>query len=520
MFEYKAILLLILLFCVLVLKAEEPFIIDFDWQSVENYNEFQQDFFYLCKLLEESHPAFIEEIGKESYIQQKNHIAGSLELVVDKQKFAMTLQRFVSQLHDGHTQIYFEQYFGNLFLPVAFAWQGEELVISNVNWGENLGLIGKKVSGIGSMSSKEIEKDLGSYVSAENKYWQRVKLSQLLNDVGFLISTGVVDNENEIEIGIFKDGKAEAFLFKPVVEVRWLKPREHPITAYNGNYFSYEILKEDDVCYFQFNQFQDMQTARIYHNAGLVADGDYEDFQRDTESRGGDFRIFLERMFTDIESSEVKNIVVDLRNNGGGNSILANQFYYHLKFDSPLKTFTTSVKLSSLMEHFYPDLVNYYLNLLSNDFGINASLPYLFDLELETKEDYFDYVKDSDSDFYLPKPGYRFEGNLYFLTSNRTFSSAGDMITIAYDNGIGKIIGEPMGQKPTSYGDILFFTLPKSGLEGGVSHKIFKRPSRNRDDEKTIMPHYSVDVELYEKYVNGIDKVWQKTLEIIKDSEE
>ena len=93
-----------------------------------------------------------------------------------------------------------------------------------------------------------------------------------------------------------------------------------------------------------------------------------------------------------------------------------------------------------------------------------------------------------------------------------------DFTKFAYDNGIGTIVGEPMGQKPTSYGDILYFTLPNSGIEGGVSHKIFKRPLHSRGAEKSIIPHYLVDVDLNEKYIDGRDAVWEKAVGIISDS--
>ncbi|MCF7920779.1 MAG: hypothetical protein K9N06_12775 [Candidatus Cloacimonetes bacterium] len=498
-----------------LLRAGEPYLIDFDWDKVKNYNEFQQDFFYLCKLLENCHPALIEEIGREEFTRQRHRVAGSLELVVEKQDFALILQKFVSQLNDGHTQIYYEHNFGEQRIPLAFAWSGDDLVIANVNWGENINLIGSRVLRLGKVKTDSLESLLGSYVSAENKYWRRNKLSSLMNKVGFLLITGVIDREDSLDVAVDYHGEEKILRLGVVTEVRWLKPKEHPVTSRQNKFFSYRILPEDNVCYFQFNQFQDSQTAKVYHQAGLVSDNEYGDYQREVGIMGGDFRIFLERLFNDLLQSGVGNLVVDLRNNGGGNSILSNQFYYHLELKEPLRSFTTSIKLSQLMRYYYPDTVDYYLNRLTNDFGINATLPYLYNLELETKEDYFSVIANKESDFYVPRPNHRFAGNLIFLTSNRTFSSAGDMVTIAYDNGIGTIIGEPMGQKPTSYGDILYFTLPNSKIEGGVSCKIFNRPLRSRSKEKTIIPDYPVKVDLYEKYIQGRDVVWEKALELI-----
>ena len=509
------ILLLVFFSLVNISQAEEFNTIDFDWEAVVNYNEFQQDFFYLCDLLEDSHPGFIEEIGESEYRKQRHKIAGSLELVVDRHKFALILQQFVSQLNDGHTQIYYGQNYGELRLPFKFCWSGEDLVVENVNWGTDLNLIGAKVLRIGSVSADSIESYLGSYVSAENKYWRRVKISSLMNKVGVLLSAGLMEVEDSLEVVLEQNGKSVIYTVEPVTEVKWLNPPEYPITAKQNKFFDYDILEAENICYFQFNKFLDTQSGQVYHDAGLVSDEDYGKYKHEINKMGGDFRIFLERMFMDIRENGIENLVIDLRNNGGGNSILSNQFFYHIALEKPLRTFTTSIKLSQLMNHYYPDTVEYYLNQLNSDFGLSVDLPYLYDMELETNEDYFSLISNGESIFFMPEPKHKFKGKLVFLTSNRTFSSAGDMVTIAYDNGIGTIVGEPMGQKPTSYGDILYFTLPNSGIEGGVSHKIFNRPLHSRSAEKSIIPHYQVDVDLYEKYIEGRDAVWEKALQVI-----
>ncbi|MDP8209992.1 MAG: S41 family peptidase, partial [Candidatus Stygibacter australis] len=247
---------------------------------------------------------------------------------------------------------------------------------------------------------------------------------------------------------------------------------------------------------------------------------EFDAYHKEIEERGGDFRIFLERMFSDIYQQKIENLVIDVRNNAGGNSILANQFFDHIKLEKPISPITTGIKLSQLMQHYYSDVVDYYLNRLQDNFGVEAELPYYYDLDLDMKEDYFSIIRNKDSGFYLPASNHKFDGKLYFLTGYGTFSSAGDMVTIAYDNDLGIVVGEPMGQKPTSYGDILYFSLPNSGIEGSVSHKVFKRPKRSLSREKTIYPDVSVEVNFYDKYLKGIDSAWDVVMQIIKEDKE
>jgi len=66
----------------------------------------------------------------------------------------------------------------------------------------------------------------------------------------------------------------------------------------------------------------------------------------------------------------------------------------------------------------------------------------------------------------------------------------------------------------------LYFSLPNSGIEGSVSHKVFKRSKRSLNREKTIYPDVSVEVDFYDKYLKGIDSAWNAVLQIIEGDKE
>ena len=51
-----------------------------------------------------------------------------------------------------------------------------------------------------------------------------------------------------------------------------------------------------------------------------------------------------------------------------------------------------------------------------------------------------------------------------------------------------KLLGEPTGNAPSSYGDILTFTLPASGLSYTLSFKRWRRPDGARDPAPTLLP--------------------------------
>ncbi len=99
------------------------------------------------------------------------------------------------------------------------------------------------------------------------------------------------------------------------------------------------------------------------------------------------------------------------------------------------------------------------------------------------------------------------------MVGPNTFSSASDFATVISDNKLATLVGEPIGQKPTSFGDILVFNLPETNLKISVSHKSFGRPDPAKDDDPTLYP----DIEIYptiEDLLDGKDPVFEKAMKL------
>lgn len=179
-----------------------------------------------------------------------------------------------------------------------------------------------------------------------------------------------------------------------------------------------------------------------------------------------DYLKTLEDFFAEVQKHEIKNIAVDLRNNQGGNSMVFNEFARYLNIDE------------------------------WNGFGADVRYgPYLHSI----KDNVF---KNKRHDRFI------FGGNVYVLTSNKTFSSAMMFSVYTQDNGIGKIIGEPSGNMPSSYGDIIVFRLPNSQLKMVTTYKHFHRPDRTKDAEIAQVPDYPVPA----------DKAVEKFYEIVGEN--
>lgn len=77
---------------------------------------------------------------------------------------------------------------------------------------------------------------------------------------------------------------------------------------------------------------------------------------------------------------------------------------------------------------------------------------------------------------------------LIVVENENTFSSATMLAVWVQDGHLGKIIGQPSGNSPSSYGDVIQFQLNNSKLFGIVSYKQWIRPDIDKTNQKELIP--------------------------------
>ncbi|MEJ8842299.1 S41 family peptidase [Lacibacter sp. H375] len=159
----------------------------------------------------------------------------------------------------------------------------------------------------------------------------------------------------------------------------------------------------------------------------------------------------LDSFFTIIKQRNIQHVALDLRRNGGGNSMIGTLFLSYLT-QKPLlsvnsKSFRESKRLHALPADFW----------LKKQFD-NALKTWKRDGEFLTT--YF----ESDNPLQLTKPELFFKGNFYLLTSARTYSSAHMTAMQVKCSKLGVIIGQPTGEQIDLTGEILNSKLPHSNI--------------------------------------------------------
>lgn len=150
-----------------------------------------------------------------------------------------------------------------------------------------------------------------------------------------------------------------------------------------------------------------------------------------------DYTAALEGFFTEVDARALQRIVVDVRDNAGGSSLVTDRFVEYLDVGT--------IPTGSTRGRYGP----WVLPLGSGSMSGRAHPT-------------------------------AYSGDIVVLTSRATFSSAADFATVLSDNHLATIVGEPPGSAPTGAGDIVVFQLPNSGLFMQVSYKEFVRPDPTR----------------------------------------
>ena len=217
----------------------------------------------------------------------------------NKNDFYFEMLKFCTKIKDGHTNIW-----GKLpdesWLTVAVSWINSSLYITDVEKKEYEHLQYKEIIRLNDIPVNELEPGINQYISTDMKniYRKRYLSPNFITKKNFLNQLNLLDSENKIKITYLNDSD-EMDISIPADEtyaVPITYNKRNKITSIKKKINFHTILKEKSAMYVQFNQMP------------RIVDKDY-----------------WKNIFTLINSNNLNYLVIDLRNNGGGNSRWNNE---------------------------------------------------------------------------------------------------------------------------------------------------------------------------------------------------
>ncbi len=177
------------------------------------------------------------------------------------------------------------------------------------------------------------------------------------------------------------------------------------------------------------------------------------------------FTAFLKKAFQEIAGKGVRVLLIDLRENTGGNSQLGDLLIQRCFTGTFVQNLEVSIRVSPKTRMLYKTVPGFSGAKDGTLFGV--------------------YTYRGPFKTLRPRPPFT---AVHLITGPATFSS-GVMFAAAFANfSTGSIFGEETGGNANHYGDMLRFSLPKSGLVLTVSHKRFVTRRGARGGVKPTIP--------------------------------
>lgn len=369
------------------------------------YDEAKADLDEAMKYLNNVHPMFINGLTDDvlkTYSQAVSHLQEDENISIND--LCKEIEIIFSNLGDGHTYVgtYYSDYHYLKYI-----------------YGHNLA--GDKLVAVNGNSLEEIFEENRHLFSYETEAYGMGYIDMYLQTIedldylGYDVKDGITYTYLNIDGNTFDEiYYAEDFLTN---EEYWnYNDPDNPRNNESGN--------EDEFVKYEIMEAENLAVLTLY-----------------SCKYNKEYKECLAEMFQKVKESGIDNVCVDLRENGGGSSLVADEFIHYLDVDS-YQTWGQDWRLGVFM--------------LSSKGSTNVNPQY----------------KDL-----------LFSGNVYVLTSTDTFSSAMDFAMLISDNDLGTIVGEPSGNKPRSYGDIAVFKLRNSGLVMQVSTKKWYRVDEENADD-------------------------------------
>lgn len=437
------------------------------WSATPRYFSREQvvnDIDYAIKVTEDVHPNLYAIISKETFSAKADSIKKSLPLKVSDAEAYRTLGKIFSQIGDGHTGMGMNFYVNRLSLmfrktlPYKIAIKNERLFVAKNYFYRSTIPVGSEIIAINGKRPGQCLSEISQLISYENISFRNAQLQDplpwgLWNDFHSFDITYKTPDSNTIRTIKTSGGLLSKILaFK---DNSSLKNTYHFKTI-SGN-----------IGYMEFNSFIDLDK----------------------------FKTFLDSTFKSIKAGEVDKLIIDIRRNGGGNSLLGDELMQYIS---------------------------------RTDFRMGDSCMIKISNELNNKEkfDWIDSTKRVIGSLYnctdtsktkLCANPLRFKGKSYLLIGGHTFSSASMFASSFQCFNVGKIIGTETGGLTACFGDRYTFNLPNTKLDMGVSYKKFFNAC-GKENRRGVKPDYIVE-NSFEDEQKGVDRVLEFTVDLIKQNE-
>lgn len=404
---------------------------------VEDYNLLQQ-------ILEKKHPSLYWYTPKDSmnfyFDSLRNVIADSMT----EQRFAWeVLAPLTQKVRCGHTSLSMSKNWSKflrgktipsfpLYLKV---WKDSMMVYGNLNRTDSLFKYGTLITSINGLPNKIIIQ----------KIFQYLPLDGYADNVNYIRLSGNFPYFHRNVFGLYKNYRV-GYIDSTGLEKTTLVPMWNPQP--DTSKIKKEKREKIPRKTFRKNRLENERSLAIDSNN--IATMNLTTF---SNGEGRHLRKFFRQSFKTLREREVKNLVIDLRSNGGGEINLSVMLTKYLR-NTPFKVADSAYAIA---RSFAP-----FTGSIKHGFFSNIALPFIS----RKKADGLYHFGYWERHWYKPKKKNFYNGNAYLLINGPTFSAATLFCNAVKGQSNITIVGEEAGGGWHGNNGIMIpdITLPVTGL--------------------------------------------------------
>jgi tetratricopeptide (TPR) repeat protein len=275
--------------------------------SADDARKWRADLHYLSVEMPKQHKNLFHTMTRGQFDAAVSRLDGRIPSLTRNQ-ILVELAQIVAMVRDGHTSLFpfHNPALGLHRYPVKFYLFKDGLYVERAAPAYRE-VVGGKVVRLGKFDSAEAYRLMSEIVNRDNEMMVKDVTPDWLGFAEFLEGLGIVDNLEDAPLTVDKDGKQMTVHLKPITieaahNLAWVDASDsaaNPLPLWRRapeNPYWFEYLQDSQTLYLKYNTVEDKSDERL-------AD-------------------FFHRVFAFIDANPVDRLVIDIRNNGGGNGYL------------------------------------------------------------------------------------------------------------------------------------------------------------------------------------------------------
>lgn len=479
--------------------------------SAQNFGELEKissekllrDFDLLQQAIEQYHSGAYWYTPKDSFDRAFQQTRASLQKPMNELEFHKTIAPLVCLTREDHCNIFLSSETqehlrkNGRFFPFVVKFLDQKLYIVQNASAREADFIGKEILQINGENVASIVKNLGGQFASDG-YIQAVKYSDL-DGLAFarqyFLYYGLVDQFNILLQG--ENGNKEynipaLSLEEARINLATNTPNPSKSSDEEPDNLEYRILTKE-IAYLGVHTFASSayKKNKVHRN----------------------YKKFLREAFLDIQEKQIRHLIIDMRQNGGGSEGNENLLYSYLDDNyQKYKSVTAKAQKLSLDNGKDKPLKIKTFGFFERVFGNRKRA----DGSYERKENIGFGLRA-----YKKEPVFKYRDSLYVLIHPVTYSGGSEFANMLYTRQRATFIGEETGGG--FYGNTSGYSyeleLPHSGIIIDIPALKFEMNVEGLPFGRGVIPHHRV-IPSIEEYLAGQDVVLAYTLDLIKKQAE